>query len=64
MQHEDNAPRRQMLWESMWTLYGSQENFRFENGILTTRDCWVADESAARRRRAASHLGRPTSSSV
>lgn len=46
MQHEDNAPRRQMLWESMWTLYGSQENFRFENGILTTRDCWVADESA------------------
>lgn len=46
MQHKAVSPRQQMLWEGLWTLYGNQENFRFENGILTTRDCWVADESA------------------
>lgn len=35
----------QVLFGSRWTIFGSREKCRFENGVLTTKDCWAADDS-------------------
>lgn len=32
------------LFGREWTLFGCQENCRYENGVLSTKDCWVANE--------------------
>lgn len=35
----------QEFFGSQWNVYGCQENVHFEDGVLTTKDCWAANES-------------------
>ena len=46
MKNKSTSAGRRTLWGREWTVYGSRENCRFADGVLTTQDCWVADESA------------------
>ena len=45
MEKDKYAANKRTLWNGEWRIYGNQENCRFENGILTTADCWAADEN-------------------
>ncbi|MGN1027642.1 MAG: glycoside hydrolase family 2 protein [Faecousia sp.] len=45
MENEKCQMNRQELYGSEWTIFGCRENCRFQNGILTTKDCWAANES-------------------
>ena len=36
---KENCPARQELFGAQWTLFGCRENCRYENGVLTTKDC-------------------------
>ncbi len=45
MEKDKHAANKRTLWNGEWRIYGNQENCRFENGILTTADCWAADEN-------------------
>ena len=46
MKNKSTSAGRRTLWGREWTVYGSRENCRFADGVLTTQDCWAADESA------------------
>ena len=43
MKNKSTSAGRRTLWGREWTVYGSRENCRFADGVLTTQDCWAAD---------------------
>ncbi|HJD21569.1 MAG TPA: hypothetical protein H9915_07105 [Candidatus Gemmiger faecigallinarum] len=44
MEKGNRPANKRELWNGEWTVFGNRENCRFENGVLTTKDCWAADE--------------------
>lgn len=44
MEEETCCVKEQEPFDREWAVYGCRENCRLEKGVLTTRDCWAADE--------------------